>query len=162
MDEREESSVDESEEELSESSEENIDSDSDSLYSPTPSPSEVHVPLKVRPVVLPNEMFFGELSQLQKFVDTLNKIRGCKTPGCKGDLVPVWVTTRGLGGCVSVNYLCNGCASNPAEFESGVKLHDGGRTLSQKTRRKNRRTKWQRSTQRVLVSSLRSASWQTH
>ena len=130
MDEREESSVDESEEELSESSEENIDSDSDSLYSPTPSPSEVHVhvPLKVRPVVLPNEMFFGELSQLQKFVDTLNKIRGCKTPGCKGDLVPVWVTTRGLGGCVSVNYLCNGCASNPAEFESGVKLHDGGRT----------------------------------
>ena len=106
------------EEELSESLEESIDSDGDPLYSPTPSPSPSEIPLKVYPVDMPNEMFFGELSQLQKFIETLNRIRGCKTPGCKGDLVPVWVTTRGLGGGLIINYLCNGCASEAVVFQS--------------------------------------------
>ena len=36
------------------------------------------------------------------FVDSINKIRGCKTPGCDGNLVPVAVKSIGMGGGLSV------------------------------------------------------------
>ena len=39
--------------------------------------------------VIPNRVVFVKLSQIGVFVDSINKIRGCKTPGCDGNLVPV-------------------------------------------------------------------------
>ena len=42
-------------------------------------------------VVIPNRVVFVNLSQIGVFVDSINNIRGCKTPGCDGNLVPVAV-----------------------------------------------------------------------
>ena len=39
-------------------------------------------------IILPNQVSFMELSQLETFVDSINKIRGCKTSKCD---VSVWV-----------------------------------------------------------------------
>ena len=42
-------------------------------------------------IFMPNQIGFMELSQLQIFVDSINKLRGCKTSKCEGDLVPICV-----------------------------------------------------------------------
>ena len=52
-------------------------SDNDSLYMPTP---ERPLPLKASCVDLPHKVVFMDLSQLDQFVDTINKLRGCETP----------------------------------------------------------------------------------
>ena len=41
------------------------------------------------------------------FVDSINKIRGCKTQGCDGNLVPVVVKSIGMGGGLSVWFGCD-------------------------------------------------------
>ena len=70
----------------------------DSLYIPTPDrPRTV-----VRPIDLPARLCFIELSHLGSFVSTVNQIRTCTTSGCKGNLAPVAVKCRGLGGAVTV------------------------------------------------------------
>ena len=56
-----------------------------------------------------------KLSQIGVFVDSINKIRGCKTQGCDGNLVPVAVKSIGMGGGLSVWFGCDGCK---ALFES--------------------------------------------
>ena len=61
------------------------------------------------PAVIPNWVGFVKLSQMGVFVDSINKIRGCKTPGCDGNLVPVAVKSTGLGGGLSVCFGCDGC-----------------------------------------------------
>ena len=76
-------------------------SDNDSLYIPTP---ERPLPLKASCVDLPHKMVFMDLSQLDQFVDTINKIRGCKTPRCDGALIPVNVKSSGLGGAICISY----------------------------------------------------------
>ena len=53
------------------------------------------------PAVIPNRVGFVRLSQIGVFVDSI-KIRGCKTQGCDGNLVPVAVKSTGLGGALSV------------------------------------------------------------
>ena len=58
------------------------------------------------PAVIPDRVGFVRLSQIGVFVDSINKIRGCKTKGCDGNLVPVAVKSTGLGGGLSV---CIGC-----------------------------------------------------
>ena len=68
----------------------------DSLYIPTPIREE-----KTHLINLPNKMGFIALPQLGKFLEMMNEIRGCKTPGCKGNLVPVHVHSQGLGGTFS-------------------------------------------------------------
>ena len=69
-----------------------------SLYIPTPDrPTTV-----VRPIDLPARLCFIELSHLGSFVSTVNQIRRCTTSGCKGNLAPVTVKCRGLGGAVTV------------------------------------------------------------
>ena len=45
------------------------------------------------PAVIPNQVGFVKLSQIGVFIDS---IRGCKTPGCDGNLVPVAVKTIGM------------------------------------------------------------------
>lgn len=70
--------------ESSESRESESDAN-DSLYIPTPLCIE-----KTRPIDLPNKLGFIALLQLGKFVEMLNDCRGCKTPGCKGSLVPTY------------------------------------------------------------------------
>ena len=54
-------------------------------------------------VVIPNRVVFVKLSQIGV------SIRGCKTPGCDGNLVPVAVKSTGMGGGLSVCFGCNGC-----------------------------------------------------
>ena len=65
-------------------------------------------PESVKPVgsalwVIPNRVGFVKLSQIGVFV---NKIRGCTTPGCDGNLVPVAVKSIGMGGGLSVWFGC--------------------------------------------------------
>ena len=73
-----------------------------SLYIPTPD----HPRTVVRPIDLPARLCFIELSHLGSFVSTVNQIRTCTTSGCKGNLAPVAVKCRGLGGAVTVRYSC--------------------------------------------------------
>ena len=61
------------------------------------------------PAVIPNRVGFVKLSQIGVFVDSINKIRGCKTQGCDGNLVPVAVKSIGMGGGLSVWFGCDGC-----------------------------------------------------
>ena len=68
------------------------------MYSPTPNPSEVHVPLKIYPVT---EMYFGE-----SFIDILNNIRACKRE--------IWFESESL--LVGWEVACNGCASKDVNF----------------------------------------------
>ena len=70
------------------------------------------------PIDLPNVLGFIELPQLGKFLDVVNKIRSCTTPGCKGNLAPVGVKCRGLGGGLAVSYSCDGCALKGAVLET--------------------------------------------
>ena len=72
------------------------------------------------PAVIPNGVGFVKLSQIGVFVDSINKIRGCKTPGCDGNLVPVAVKSIGLGGGLSV---CFGCREL-ALFETFTKYEN--------------------------------------
>lgn len=69
-------------------------------------------------IPMPEQIGFIELSQLEKFVDSLNKIRGCKTSNCEGNLVPMYVKSVGLGGGIHIRFGCNGCRSKQAVFET--------------------------------------------
>ena len=97
--------------------------DNDSVYIPTP---ERPIQSKVSRVDLLNKVAFMEVSQLEKFVESINKIRGCKTPQCEGDLIPVKVTSSGLGGSISISYACSKCASKCALFETSSKYSNIG------------------------------------
>ena len=48
----------------------------------------------------------------------INEIRHCVTPSCKGQLVPLSVDTKCLGGAVKIYY---GCDTAPVCFESSLK-----------------------------------------
>ena len=43
-------------------------------------------------------------------------------PGCRGNLAPTSIKSKGLGGAISITYLCSGCVSG-AVFDSSAK-HD--------------------------------------
>ena len=95
----------------------------DSLYVPTPIRQN-----KARPIDLPNKLGFIALPQLGKFVKTLNEARGCKTPGCKGNLVPTHVSSQGLGGSLSITFCCDGCFMNPVVFDTCMMKKQTGNT----------------------------------
>ena len=61
------------------------------------------------------------LSQLDKFMEQVNSIRSCITPGCNGKLIPVHVRSTGLGGALSISYTCSGCAGHSALFNTSSK-----------------------------------------
>ena len=99
-------------------------SDVGSLYIPTPERPSV----MASPIDLPNVLGFIELPQLGKFLEVVNKIRSCTTPGCKGHLAPVGVKCQGLGGGLAVSYSCDGCALKGAMFETHSANHQLGNT----------------------------------
>ena len=83
-------------------------SDTDSDDVPTP---ERPVAIKVSRTDLPNEVTIREVSQLEKFVESLNKVRRFVTPHCVGELIPVkFINSSGLGGAISLSYACSMCA----------------------------------------------------
>ena len=89
----------------------------DSEYIPTPTRTvqtqgkQCPVRIMLSPSTLPNEVCFITFPQLENFVQSVNTIRGCKTPNCERALVPVAVKSRGLGGALSITFTCNGCAT---------------------------------------------------
>ena len=87
----------------------------DTLYIPTP---ERHG--KVRPMELPNKLGFIALPQVGRFLEMVNNIRGCKTPGCTGNLVPVSVDSQGLGGSFSILCYCDGCSLKHSVLETSI------------------------------------------
>ena len=94
----------------------------DSLFIPTPEcPGMAQG--KPSPIDLPNKLFYFPLPQLGKFFDSINEIRSCNTPGCRGGgggLAPISVKSQGLGGGVSVSACCTGCGIKGAMFETHV------------------------------------------
>ena len=51
-------------------------------------------------------MCFLELKQLEYFVEVLNSIQRCVTPGCLGALVPSTLKSIGLSGAISITFSC--------------------------------------------------------
>ena len=88
-----------------------------SLYIPTPTKLR-RVCVKVP---IPDKMCFLELKQLESFVELLNSVRRCVTPGCSGALVPSAIKSIGLGGAISITFSCNHCSTHHIPFESFVK-----------------------------------------
>ena len=70
---------------------------------------------KLDGIVLPNQIAFVQLSQFELFVESINGIKDCKTPGCDGKLVQISVKSVGLG--ISVSFGSSGCASKWALFD---------------------------------------------
>ena len=97
-------------------------SDDDSVYVPTPDRLRLG---KASPIDLPNKLFFFTLPDLGK-----NNIRHCSTPGCKGNLVPISVKTKGLGGAISVSLCCDGCSMKGAMFETHVSQCENSNAIS--------------------------------
>ena len=82
---------------------------------------------------VPARLCFIELSHLGSFVSTVNQIRTCTTSGCKGNLAPIAVKCRHLGGAVTVRYSCDGCGLKGATFEAYSKCETvlaGSNTIS--------------------------------
>ena len=77
----------------------------DSIYVPTP---DRHLKIKLNRVES-HKVAFMDTAELDKFVAVINEIRGCKTPNCKGKLIPVEVKSTGLGGALNITYVCDGC-----------------------------------------------------
>ena len=100
-----------------------------SLYIATPDRPRI----VVRPIDLPARLCFIELWHLGSFISTVNQIWTCTTSGCKGNLAPVAVKCRGLGGAVTVRYSCDGCGLKGATFEAHSKCETvlaGSNTIS--------------------------------
>ena len=102
------------------------ESGDDSLYLPTP---ERKVRESVKNVcIVPNQVCFMDLNQLDKFMKQLNQARVCATPGCQGDLEPIHVKSAGQGGAVTIGYTCNGCVGHPILFETSSRYEPGRTT----------------------------------
>ena len=69
-------------------------------------------------VVISNRVVFVKLSQIGVFVDSINNIRGCKSLGCVGNLVPVAVKSTGMGRGLSVCFGCDGCKVKFTRYEN--------------------------------------------
>ena len=91
----------------------------DSLFIPTPDRRGM-AQGKPSPIDLPNKLCFIPLPQLGKCLDSINELRSCNTPGCRGDLAPISVKSQGLGGGVSVSVCCTGCGIKGTMFETHV------------------------------------------
>ena len=81
----------------------------DSLCVPTP---ERRLKIKLKRV----ESRKVALAEHEKFMSVVNSVRGCKTPNCTGKLIPVELKSVGLGGSLSITYVCDGCQLQSAMF----------------------------------------------
>ena len=75
----------------------------------------------VSPVPCRDRVAFMERADIERLMTAVSKVRGCKTPGCEGSLVPVQVKSTGLGGALCISFVCDGCSKQrvtlrPAEF----------------------------------------------
>ena len=75
----------------------------------------------VSPVPCRDRVAVMEMADIERLMTAVSKIRGCKTPGCEGSLVPVQVKSTGLGGALCISFACDGCSKQrvtlrPAEF----------------------------------------------
>ena len=98
-----------------------IESDNDSIHLCTPAPFPL-LRRTIKVVSVSRKICFMDLVQLDKFIEQLNHIRSCVTPGCTGVLAPVKVSSIGLGGAVSIKYKCNGCANHEAQLETSSSM----------------------------------------
>lgn len=73
-----------------------------SMYLPTP---EKRAKQSLTAISIPKKLRFVDLTSLQNFINQVNEIRRCTTPGCDG----TEVKSIGLGGAISIYYACNGC-----------------------------------------------------
>ena len=101
----------------------------DSLYIPTPERRGM-IQGKPSPIGLPNSLCFFSLPQLGKFLDGINKIKSCNTPGCRGDLAPTCVKSKGLGGCISVSICCTGCRMQGVMLDTRIEPESGTNVVS--------------------------------
>ena len=83
-----------------------VESNDGSLYIPTPQ-RKVKESIKNMSIV-PSNVCFMDLNQLDKFIKQVNQIRCCATPGCKGALSPINMKSIGLGGAVLLHMLVTG------------------------------------------------------
>ena len=70
-----------------------VESNDGSLYIPTPQRK-----VRERIAIIPSNICFMDLKQLNKFIKQVNHIHCCATPGCRGALCPIHVKSVGLGG----------------------------------------------------------------
>ena len=81
-----------------------VESNDGSLYVPTPQ-------RKVRErientSIIPSNICFMDLKQLNKFIKQVNQIRCCATPGCKGALIVSHSREKPWAGWCSFYHLC--------------------------------------------------------
>ena len=88
----------------------------ESLYVPTPDRL-----VKGNITSLPLKVCFIDLTQLDQFMKNVNCAHVSATSGCRGELTPVHVKRAGLGGAVSIHYICSGCVQQAAIFETSFK-----------------------------------------
>ena len=94
---------------------------SGSLYLPTPQKlAKQSLPI----VPMPKKICFMDLTSLDNFIEQLNQIRKCTTPGCDGKIVPMSIESIGLGGAINIRYTCSGCVMKYAQLEASSK-YDG-------------------------------------
>ena len=96
----------------------------DSLYLPTP--ERMVRDSRNNPAIVPSNVCFMDLTQLDKFMELVNEMRVCATFGCKGKLTPIRVKSVGQGSAVSISYICNGCGSRTALLETSARYELGG------------------------------------
>ena len=60
---------------------------------------------------LPKQICFTDLTQFDKFMEEMNKIHQCCSPGSSGNFAHVSVQTKGLEVAVTVDYAYDGCAN---------------------------------------------------
>ena len=57
-----------------------------------------------------------DLAEHKKLMSVVNSVRRCKTLNCTGKLIPVELKNVGLGGSLSITYMCDGCQLQSAMF----------------------------------------------
>ena len=70
----------------------------------------------VSPVTCRDRVAVMEMADIERSMTAVSKIRGCKTPGCEGSLVPVQVKSTGLGGALCISFACDGCSKQASLF----------------------------------------------
>ena len=78
---------------------------------------------------LEERTFVGEVSQFQKMLDEINGSRKCSTEGCTGVIIISEQRSKGLGGAVEIEMVCNGPCRKVTMFNSSSEM-EGSRRLS--------------------------------
>ena len=66
----------------------------------------LRLPLDTKPS---QKLCLVDTAQLGMFIDQINTIRHCSTPGCKGSLTQIMSKSKVLGGSMHISYVCSEC-----------------------------------------------------